>query len=309
MAAIASVRLTSLAVAAIKSAGGYTMQSLTNVGKLVPSSAWAHQAQATGQNVLILFGADFFEQPAGIRTVIAYVHLVGVALALCGLLIGIAGLVRGADRVTQILTVGLLVTLGAGTVATHMIPVQGAHEIAVVLPLGAVLAGRTLGPWLAGRRLPRRILVAPLGVALACYLAALGYSVSQPARPAETQSLADWLTAHHLTSGLGRYWSAASTTLASGGKVRVIPMQGAAKVPYPWVAKPSWFEPASSYANFVIATPGDTGNAYAFAENAVRHSFGKPSQVYNYGSYAIMVWNRNLLLQVPPPDQSKVGGH
>ena len=309
VAAIASVRLTSLAVAAIKSAGGYTMQSLTNVGKLVPSSAWAHQAQATGQNVLILFGADFFEQPAGIRTVIAFLHLVGVALALCGLLIGIAGLVRGADRVTQILTVGLLVTLGAGTVATHMIPVQGAHEIAVVLPLGAVLAGRTLGPWLAGRRLPRRILVAPLGVALACYLAALGYSVSQPARPAETQSLADWLTAHHLTSGLGRYWSAASTTLASGGKVRVIPMQGAAKVPYPWVAKPSWFEPASSYANFVIATPGDTGNGYAFAENSVRHSFGKPSAVYRYGSYAIMVWNRNLLLQVPPPDQSKVGGH
>jgi hypothetical protein len=75
------------------------------------------------------------------------------------------------------------------------------------------------------------------------------------------------------------------------------------------VAKPSWFEPASSYANFVIATPGDTGNGYAFAENSVLHSFGKPSAVYDYGSYAIMVWSRNLLLQVPPPDQSKVGGH
>jgi hypothetical protein len=207
------------------------------------------------------------------------------------------------------LTVATLVTLGAGTFGTRMIPVQGAHEIAVVLPFGAVLAGRTLGPWLLSRRLPRITLTPLLGVALAGYLASLGYATSQPARPAETQGLADWLVAHHLTSGLGRYWAANSTTLASGGRARVAAVQGAGKVAYPWVTKVGWYEPSVSYANFVVATPSPAGNAYAFPERAAAHSFGKPSHVYHYGSYIIMVWNRNLLLQVPKPDQNKVAGH
>jgi hypothetical protein len=311
VAAVASVRLASLAVAAIKSAGGYSMQPLGKIGKLLPSAVWGHQLWVTGENVLILFGADFYEQPAGIRTVIAFLHFAGLVLAACGLLIGIAGLVRGADRVTQILTVATLATLGAGAFVTQMLPVQGAHDIAVVLPFGAVLAGRTLGPWLVRRRLPKITLLPLLGVALACYLAALGYNASQPASqpamPAETQGLADWLAAHHLTSGLGKYWVANSTTLASGGRVRVAPAQFAADVAYPWVTKPSWYDPAVSTANFVIATPG-TGNAYAFSEAVVQHSFGKPSRVYRYGTYVVMVWNRNLLLQVPPPNQSQVDG-
>jgi hypothetical protein len=313
VAAVVSVQLASLAVAAIKSAGGYSMQPLgSNIGKLVPTATWGHQLWVTGENLLILFGADFYEQPAGIRTAIAFLHFAGVALAACGLLIGITCLVRGGDRVTQILTVAALATVGAGALATKMLPIQGAHDIAVVLPFGAVLAGRTLGPWLARlprRRLPRITLLPLLGAALACYLAALGYSASQPAVPAETQGLADWLVAHHLTSGLGKYWAASSTTLASGGRVRVAPAQGAAgNVAYPWVTKPSWYDPAVSTANFVIATPG-RGNAYAFNEAAVRHSYGKPSHVYHYGSYVIMVWNKNLLLQVPAPNQSHVGGH
>jgi hypothetical protein len=310
VAAVVSAALTHLAVSAIKAAGGYSMQPLANAGKLVPYSEWGRQIHAAGQNVLILFGADFYEQPAGIRTAIAFLHFVGVALALCGLLVGIAGLVRGADRVTQALTVATLVMLGAGALGTKMTPIQGAHEIAVVLPFGAVLAGRTLGPWLLSRRLPRITLTPLLGVALVGYLAALGYNASLPAMSAETQGLADWLVAHHLTSGLGRYWAANSTTLASGGRVRVAPVQGSGgNVAYPWVAKPSWFDPAVSYANFVVAMPGPKGNAYAFSERAVRHSFGKPSRVYHYGPYVIMVWNRNLLLQVPKPDQSHVNGH
>jgi hypothetical protein len=312
VAAVVSVWLANLAVAAIKSAGGYSMQPLgSNIGKLLPTATWGHQLWVSGKNLLILFGADFYEQPAGIRTAIAFLHFAGVTLAVCGLLIGITGLVRGVDRVTQILTVAVLATLGAGAFATQMLPIQGAHDIAVVLPFGAVLAGRTLGPWLASptrRRLPRITLLPLLGAVLACYLAALGYSVSQPAVPAETQGLADWLVAHHLTSGLGKYWAASSTTLASGGRVRVAPAQGPADIAYPWVTKPSWYDPAVSTANFVIATPGD-GNAYAFNEAVVRHSYGKPNRVYHYGSYVIMVWNKNLLLQVPAPNQSQVGGH
>src|SRR5215471_2902563 len=153
VAAVASVAATQLVVAGIKAAGGYTMASLSKVREHVPFAEWGSQLKATGQNVLILFGADFYDQPAGIRTVLAFAHFTGLALALAGLAIGVASLFGRADRVTQILTVGTLGTLAAATLGTQMIPIQGAHQIAVVLPFGAVLAGRTLGPWLVSRTL------------------------------------------------------------------------------------------------------------------------------------------------------------
>ncbi len=298
-AAVVSVGLTKLAVHGIKAAGGYQMHAL-KVRQSIPVSVWGEQVKLTVQNVLILFGADFWEQPTELRTAIAVLHLAGFLLALAGLLAGIACLFRSADRITQVLTVGTLVVLVAATFATHMVLLQGAHEIAVVLPFGAVLAGRTVGSWLARRRLPRLALTPVLTVALAGYLAALGWAAAQPKQPAETQQLADWLVAHHLTDGLAKYWGASSTTLASGGQVLVAPTSDLAKQPYTWVAKGSWYDPAVSRATFVVAVPGP-GNAYAFPETGVRQVFGKPAHEYRVGQYIIMVWDKNLLLQVRKP--------
>jgi hypothetical protein len=298
--AVVSAGLTSLVVRGIRAAGGYQMHPV-GVQQFIPVSAWAGQIKLTAQNVLILFGADFFEQPTAMRTAIAVLHLAGVVLALAGLLAGIACLFRGADRIKQVLTVGTLAILAAGTFATHTLLLQGAHEIAVVLPFGAVLAGRTAGPWLARRRLPRLALTPVLAAALCGYLAALGWAAAQPKQQAETQGLADWLVAHHLTGGLARYWGAASTTLSSGGQVLVIPTAGLGPLPYTWIARANWYDPAASRATFVIAVPGSTGNAYAFPETGVQRAFGKPAREYRVGQYVIMVWDKNLLLQVSKP--------
>ena len=97
-AAAVSVGLTSLVVRALRAAGGYQMHTLA-LRQHVPVSAWAEQIKLTVQNVLILFGADFFEQPTAIRTAIAVLHLAGVVLALAGLLAGIACLFRAADLI------------------------------------------------------------------------------------------------------------------------------------------------------------------------------------------------------------------
>jgi hypothetical protein len=303
-AAVVSVGLTKLAVHGIKAAGGYQMHAL-KVRQSIPVSVWGEQVKLTVQNVLILFGADFWEQPTELRTAIAVLHLAGFLLALAGLLAGIACLFRSADRITQVLTVGTLVVLVAATFATHMALLQGAHEIAVVLPFGAVLAGRTVGSWLARRRdrLPRLALTPVLTVALAGYLAALGWAAAQPKQQAETQQLADWLVAHHLTGGLAKYWAASSTTLSSGGQVLVAPTADLGKQPYTWVAKGSWYDPAASRATFVVAVPGP-GNAYAFPEAGVRQAFGKPAREYRVGHYVIMVWDKNLLLQVSKPGRT-----
>jgi len=301
-AAVVSVGLTRLAVHGISAAGGYQMHAL-KVRQSIPVSLWGEQVKLTVQNVLILFGADFWEQPTAIRTAIAVLHLAGFLLALAGLLAGIACLFRSADRITQVLTVGTLVVLVAATFATHMVLLQGAHQIAVVLSFGAVLAGRTIGSWLARRRLSRLALTPVLAAALAGYLAALGWAAAQPKQQAETQQLADWLVAHHLTGGLAKYWAASSTTLSSGGQVLVVPTADLGKQPYTWVAKGSWYDPAASRATFVVAIPGP-GNAYAFPEAGVRQTFGKPAREYRVGQYVIMVWDKNLLLQVSKPGRA-----
>jgi hypothetical protein len=298
-AAVVSVGLTDLVIRGIKAAGGYQMRAL-GLQQSIPVSAWAEQVKLTVQNVLILFGADFFDQPTGIRTAIAVLHLAGFLLALAGLLAGIACLFRDAGRVTQVLTVGTLVVLAAGTFATRMVLLQGAHEIAVVLPFSAALAGRTVGSWLARHRLPRLALTPVLAAALGGYLAALGWAATQPKQQAETQALADWLVAHHLTGGIAKYWGAASTTLSSGGKVLVVPTSNLGKQPYTWVAKAAWYDPAGSRATFVVTVPG-SGNAYAFSEAGIRRAFGTPAHEYRVAQYIIMVWDKNLLLQVHTP--------
>ncbi|HWG01555.1 MAG TPA: hypothetical protein VG164_06880 [Trebonia sp.] len=308
VAAALSYELTEIAVHAIRAAGGVSMRALSTVTTVMPVAQWGTQLLHTGQNLLLLFGAEYWKQPTGLLTAIAYVHLAGVALALCGVVAGIAGLVRHRDRVTQILTAATALTLGAGAFITQMQPgFGGSHDIAVALPFGAVLAGRAVGSWLARPRAPRRrgaarlALAALLSVALACYLAALGYSAAQPAKPAATQALADWLVRHHLTSGLARYWTANITTLASGERVRVAAAGPNPAHPYVWVTRPSWYDPGQYSANFVIASvaPGNT----VYPVSSVQAAFGRPVRQYQVGSYVVMVYDKNLLRAVSKPVQ------
>jgi hypothetical protein len=304
VAGLVSYELTEIAVHAIRAAGGYSMRSLSAATTVMPVSTWGVQLLHTGQNVLLLFGAEYWQQPTELLKVIAFVHLAGVVLALCGVVAGVASLVWRRDRVTQILTAAIVLTLGSGAFLTPMQLGFGAHDIAVTLPFGAVLAGRAVGPWLsaAWRRPTGRTLAPLLGAVLACYLAALGYSAAQPAKPAAVQALAGWLEQHHLTSGLARYWTANVTTLASGGQVRAAPVEGYPNHAYVWVTKPSWYDPAKYSANFVIAgtNPADT---QAIPVKSVVDAFGRPAHEYRVDGYVVMVYDRNLLRSVAKPVQ------
>jgi hypothetical protein len=305
VAAAVSYELTQIAVHAIRAAGGFSMQSLSKATTHVPPSQWAAQLLHTGQNALLLFGADYFSQSGSLLKAIAILHLAGAALALAGLLAGIAAVLRGGDRVTQVLTIGVLVALGAGAFATSMQPGYDAHEIAVVLPFGAVLAGRTVGPWLLRRelsRLARSAAASVLAVIAACYLAVLGYSASQPSVPATTQSLAGFLAEHDLTSGIGMYWSANITTAASDWHVRVIPAMPGPASPYAWLTRPSWYDPDEYSANFVLAGT-DPASSSTYLVKTVLREFGRPALEYKYDGYVIMVYDRNLLRDMHRPVQ------
>jgi hypothetical protein len=309
VAAVASYGLTRLVLSVIKSAGGFYVHGVIGGTGLAPLSAIPRQLQWTGQNLLYLFGANWWGVPRQ-EAAFGYLHLAGVALALCGLLLGIWGLFSRADRVTQTLATGTLLMLAAGAFGTHMAPIQGAHEIAIVLPLSAVLAGRLIGPWLAARRPARglsasriaRIAAASvLAVAGLGYAWALGYDASRPAAPAETQHLADWLVAHHLTSGLAGYWQANITELATNGQVQLAPLAHGGTYGYPWESKAVWYDPAVSSANFVVAVTEPASSAAYSRPSVVRRWYGRPVRTYQFGQYTIMVYNYNLLLRVRPP--------
>src|SRR5204863_9169774 len=91
----------------------------------------------------------------------------------------------------------------------------GAREMAAVLPLGAVLAGRLLGDRIAAwTRAARRWFAPVLSVLTVGYLAALGFGAAQAPATAGNEPLAGWLAAHGLTPGPARYWQANSTTVA-----------------------------------------------------------------------------------------------
>jgi hypothetical protein len=302
--------VTELLVKAIWHAGGYYLHAIPAQSQI---SGWAtapQQIQAEAENVLILFGANFWVEPQP-QTAFAYLHLLCVAVALIGLLGAIVTWHR-ADRVTRALVVGVIVMLVLGAASPLMIPVGGTHEVAVVLPLGAVLAGRVIGPWLAVWRQPRAgrlrrpALVARLtaGCLLAAaglgLLSGLGYAAAQPSAPGMHTGLAEWLLAHHLTSGLGGYWDANSSALETGGQVHLAPLISAAKYGYLWEAKASWFDPDVSNANFIVTTTEQTGGSDV-SLNQVLFWYGEPAKIYQFKMFSILVYDRNVLESVVQP--------
>ena len=117
-----------------------------------------------------------------------------------------------------------------------------------------------------------------LSVVLACYLAALGYTVTKPSVPAISQNLADWLAAHDLTYGLSSYGLGNTTTLASGETVNVrsVSWENTEVAGGPDEFDKSWYDPSLHYANFVVLIqPPLPIDPIALWE--VRDSFGKPA--------------------------------
>lgn len=256
-----------------------------------------------GRGILDLFGANLVGLHGALPVFFAVVHLLGLALAALGL--GFAcwqfwGFRQDGNLIDGVLTAAILCNL-AGYVLSTAPGTQfsgfNAHEIAAVLPLGAVLAGRRLGPWL--REFPGHRLA--LGALLLCYASALGYGVAQPAVASETQELAGWLVAHHLSYGLAAQESDI-VTVETGDRVQLaaVAANSGGKVhPYWYQTKASWYDPRLHFADFLVTATPDSAVPTVSAVAAYR-TFGPPASVYQFSGYTVLVWHRNLLDQLPP---------
>jgi hypothetical protein len=304
VAAVLSVPLSDIAVKLIHAIGGYTVLPVAT--QLAAPSALPLHIRLATDGVLGLYGANFQGPPTGLNLVFAILHLVGVALAIWALWLAFRRFFRNDDLIAQVLAVSIVVNLAAYLLSGKPTAYWSVREMAGILPAGAVLAGRMIGPllateWQARRRTLRSALAATLAAVLACYLAALGWAATRPSVPGVGQDLVGWLGGHGLTYGLAEYGLANAPTLASGYKVAIRPVvaEPTRLDPGPHEYDINWYDPKQHYANFValLAKPAALD---PMTQAQARAAFGAPAHEYRYKGYLIMTWNKNLLAELGP---------
>jgi len=275
-----------LALRLLSAAGGFTLQPLAAQLESRVADLPSHLAIA-GQGLLLLGGADFIGQPPGVGAELLALHLIGVGLAAMAVVAAAIQFLHGRDRVNQVLVAGIALNLAAYALSTRAVEVRDVREMAPVLPLSAVLAGRLL----ADRIRVSKVVLPTLSVVFIGYLAGLGYSLTTPQVPAQNEQIAFWLEAHHLRSGLSGYWQGNVIALTTGERVRVAPiMERDDKfVPIYWNTQPAWYDPRRSSANFVLIGP-----TFPNVKGAMT-TFGQPTHVYRVGHYEVLTYAKNLL--------------
>jgi hypothetical protein len=318
-AAILAEGLASLVGRLIKASGGFILHPVPY--QLAPVHTWPKHAYVTAQGLLALFGAR--PQGPAIELAFALVHLAGIALAAWAMWRVARHFISCPDMISQILLLAIVINVVVYVPSTLADATDlNAREFAIVLPFGAVLAGRTLAAgWAArardahargahardaragdagpgdGRGWPRWRTWLAAAVA-AVYAASLGYAAAQPAIPAANTTLARFLVAHHLTEGIGGYWESSVVTVGSGGAVTVRAVLPGTLKPDLWESKGSWYDPRAHRATFLV-----TDSASGFFNHwqpapAALAALGRPARTYHVGTYTVYVWNKNLLVQV-----------
>ena len=165
-----------LALRLISATGGFGLQPVAAHLDSSVADLPSHLAIA-GQGLLLLGGADFIGQPPGVGAGALALHLVGVGLAALAVLAAAIQFLHGRDRVNQVLVTGVAFNLAAYAFSTRAIQIRDVREMAPVLPLSAVLAGRLL----ADRIRVSKFALPALSVIFLGYLSRPGVRADNPA--------------------------------------------------------------------------------------------------------------------------------
>jgi len=299
VAAILAYGLAALVNRLLQASGGFVVHPLGY--RLAPLHTWPKHAWVTGEGLLALFGAE--PQGPAAEMAFAVLHLAGVAVVAWAICRVARRFASWPDLIGQVLLVAMVLNVLVYVPSTLANATDlNAREFAVVLPFGAVLAGRVLAESLAARGEPgilgwvrgTRWRAGLASVLAAGYLASLGYAVAQPPVPPANAQLAAFLAEHHLTDGISGYWLSSIVTVGSNGAVTVRAVQPSLR-PYLWEAKSSWYDPGSQRATFVV-TDDQAGYFNHWEPSAAAlAALGPPARTYHVGPYTVLVWNTNLL--------------
>lgn len=311
-AAVSSIGIAQEVPRVINRLGGFAMhppEMTFNTAAQMPDALWK-----SAGSFLELFGADFFGLSlagsgtgggnglAWMTTVIVLLHLFGAGLVVAALIKTLRR-PRGADRIAageagdqiaRLMAVGVLFNLAALVFSSQY--QGGSREIAGVLPLAAVVAARVLGPGMAQRKH-----IALLTASAAVFAAVLVHHAGGTSQSPYAQKVGAWLKQNGYKYGIGGYWTSHSITVGSGGAVQVSPVNVGSEgiSAYHWESKSTWYDPQAHYADFLVV---DLANPlaikYAPPDRAVKQ-FGPPVRTVGIGGWEIMIWNKNLLDELP----------
>ena len=112
--------------------------------------------------------------------------------------------------------------------------------------------------------------------------------------------LVTFLSAHHLTSGIGGYWYSSVVTVGSDGAVTIRAVQHVPRLePYLWETKSSWYDAGSNYANFLVTSSKPGFFNHWLPNRAKLAALGAPARTYHVGPYTVYVYDKNLLAVLP----------
>jgi hypothetical protein len=294
-AAVAAVPLAVALSSVVQLLGGFTSDAPR--AHLAPVGQWLHNARLTWTNLRDMFGAVHEGADTRLGALAFVLGSVCLAAAILGLLWVVYKWPR-TSRADQMLCVAIVCNVAVDMVST-LATVGAAHELAVVLPCGAVLAARLV---------PARITAAPVAfaaIALAGLAAVMPLAAAATASPVTplTAPITAWLEAHRLSYGIGGYWLASSATVQSGDRVEVrtinlgVTKQGREEVNGSrYEVNNSWYDPSLHDATFVIADPSG-----GFPVAAFERAFGKPSRIHRVQRWIILIYPKNLLALLGHP--------
>jgi len=162
---------------------------------------------------------------------------------------------------------------------------------------GAILAGRLVGKIAerTGDPLPRAALAAVAALMLIGNATTFANSLTLPAPVQPASKLASYLEQHHLTRGIGDYWSASIVTVVSSDAVVVRPVAtllGGEQIGrYLRQSSSTWYGGGFEFMVFNAAAPWDDVDA-----SSALASFGPPQHVAVVGIYRVLTWARDLTI-------------
>jgi hypothetical protein len=262
-------------------------------------------------------GADVFGPPT-FSPVLQAAHAVGLALGVLAVGFGLMSIVRSSvtgrearasvvppswdSRETIWLEDAMVLGFfgGCGTFIWLSLTSSiafGRYLTSAVI-FGSILAGRLVGRIAehADDLLPNIALSAVAVLVLAGCASSFVSSVTTASPVQPVTQLASYLEQHHLTKGIGDYWSASIVTVASADKVVVRPvstLSGGLQIGrYLRQSSSSWYGGGFQFLVFNDVVPWDDVET----QSAVS-SFGGPRHVAVIGRYKVMTWAHDLTIK------------
>ncbi len=266
-----------------------------------------HHLPSWGANMLGVGGGQLGN--GGVPVAFGAVHLISLLVVTGGIIAGAVAMVGGAIRgrtspveasggwrLDDLLVLAVFADCVVFVVLTTSDDPGFLRYLTAAVIFGTVLAGRWVGRLAAS--LPSALLVtrgagAVCLAVVAAFTAAFGYTLAAPVPKQPVAQLDRFLESRQLVVGIGDYWSASITTVATGGAVTVRPVistPAGRVVRYRRQSAVVWYT-NQSFEFLVYDTSRPWGGVDATTASS---TFGPVARTYAVGPYRVLVWGHPL---------------